>query len=42
VAALAGTLTSGDVVLVKASRGVELEHVVDGLAASLRDPGDPA
>ncbi len=38
VLAIAG---DGDVVLVKASRGIELEHVVDGLVARLGDP-EPA
>jgi UDP-N-acetylmuramoyl-tripeptide--D-alanyl-D-alanine ligase len=40
VAALVPRLADGDVVLVKASRGVELEHVVDGLLAALG--GGPA
>jgi UDP-N-acetylmuramoyl-tripeptide--D-alanyl-D-alanine ligase len=35
VAALHGRLAPGDVVLVKASRGVELERVVDGLVQAL-------
>lgn len=34
-------VTAGDVVLVKASRGAALEHVVDGLLADGRDEGDP-
>ena len=46
VAALRGRLAPGDVVLVKASRGIELERVVDGLVAALGGPdadtGSPA
>jgi UDP-N-acetylmuramoyl-tripeptide--D-alanyl-D-alanine ligase len=42
VTALAGRLVAGDVVLVKASRGVELERAVDGLAAALGGPEAPA
>ncbi len=38
VEALAGRLVAGDVVLVKASRGVELERAVEGLVASLGGP----
>ncbi len=38
VAMLRGRLGEGDVVLVKASRGVELEHVVDDLVALLGGP----
>jgi UDP-N-acetylmuramoyl-tripeptide--D-alanyl-D-alanine ligase len=40
VEALIPRLADGDVVLVKASRGVELEHAVDGLLAALG--GEPA
>jgi UDP-N-acetylmuramoyl-tripeptide--D-alanyl-D-alanine ligase len=38
VDALRGRLAPGDVVLVKASRGIELERVVDGLVAALGGP----
>jgi UDP-N-acetylmuramoyl-tripeptide--D-alanyl-D-alanine ligase len=38
VAALTPRLAPGDVVLVKASRGVELERVVEGLVAALGGP----
>jgi UDP-N-acetylmuramoyl-tripeptide--D-alanyl-D-alanine ligase len=38
VEALTGRLVAGDVVLVKASRGVELERAVEGLVASLGGP----
>ena len=41
VAALRGELRPGDVVLVKASRGIELERVVDGLVAVFGG-GEPA
>ncbi len=39
VALIAGEVREGDVVLVKASRGVELERVVDGLVAALGGAG---
>jgi UDP-N-acetylmuramoyl-tripeptide--D-alanyl-D-alanine ligase len=39
VEVLGGRLAPGDIVLVKASRGVELERVVDGLVATLGGPG---
>jgi UDP-N-acetylmuramoyl-tripeptide--D-alanyl-D-alanine ligase len=38
VTALVGRLVEGDVVLVKASRGVELERTVEGLVAGLGGP----
>ncbi len=38
VGALREILVPGDVVLVKASRGIELEHVVDGLVEALGGP----
>jgi UDP-N-acetylmuramoyl-tripeptide--D-alanyl-D-alanine ligase len=38
VVLLAPRLARGDVVLVKASRGVELERAVDGLVAALGGP----
>jgi UDP-N-acetylmuramoyl-tripeptide--D-alanyl-D-alanine ligase len=38
VEVLRGRLGPGDIVLVKASRGVELERVVDGLVATLGGP----
>ncbi|HEY3335686.1 MAG TPA: UDP-N-acetylmuramoyl-tripeptide--D-alanyl-D-alanine ligase [Candidatus Limnocylindrales bacterium] len=38
VAALRDTLAPGDVVLVKASRGIELERAVEGLVAALGGP----
>ena len=41
VSALRGDLAPGDVVLVKASRGIELERVVEGLVAALGG-GEPA
>jgi UDP-N-acetylmuramoyl-tripeptide--D-alanyl-D-alanine ligase len=42
VEALRGELRPGDVVLVKASRGIELERVVDGLIAALGGGEAPA
>ncbi|HET7829246.1 MAG TPA: UDP-N-acetylmuramoyl-tripeptide--D-alanyl-D-alanine ligase [Candidatus Limnocylindrales bacterium] len=42
VEVLRGELRPGDVVLVKASRGIELEHVVDGLIAALGGGEAPA
>jgi UDP-N-acetylmuramoyl-tripeptide--D-alanyl-D-alanine ligase len=42
VTALAGRLVAGDVVLVKASRGVELERAADGLVVALGGPEAPS
>jgi UDP-N-acetylmuramoyl-tripeptide--D-alanyl-D-alanine ligase len=42
VEALRARLEPGDVVLVKASRGVALEQVVDGLVEALGEPGPAA
>ena len=41
VDAVLAIVGDGDAVLVKASRGIELERVVDGLVARLGDP-EPA